>query len=175
MMGGVDCIISIFNCNAGKYLRAGKLAPGIMGRWASYSCLRRHSSILWKMKKGKIIMDICQCRCSQLEDCIVASQHGACGSKLSPMPPCLCNSHSSLLPGSNCFLLVIFLHRLFTDTDINYNELLLSGRHGKISVLFSITLDVLKSKCWLVSSKALKNMLSVKSGNSLTALRLFYI
>lgn len=28
-MGGADCIISIFNCNAGKYLRAGKLAPRI--------------------------------------------------------------------------------------------------------------------------------------------------
>lgn len=28
-MGSVDCIIDIFNCNAGKNLRAGKLAPRI--------------------------------------------------------------------------------------------------------------------------------------------------
>lgn len=126
------------------------------------------------MQKGKIIMDICQCRCSLLEDCMVAS-HSMKPEEASCL---LCLParaiHTLLLccpprlPGSNCFLLVIFLPRLFTDTDINYNELLSSGRHGKISVLFSIALDVLKSKCWLLSSKALKNMLSVKSGNSLT-------
>lgn len=117
-------------------------------------------------------MDICQCRCSLLEDCVVASH------SMKPVEADV--SYASLLvqfiqfccpprlPGSSCFLLVIFIPRLFTDTDINHNELLLSGRHGKINMLFSITLDVLKSKCWFLPSKALKNMLSARSGNSLT-------
>lgn len=136
-------------------------------------------SFLWKMQKGKIITDICQYRCS-LSTGVKAwrlhghlSQHEARGSKQFPMPPCLCISTVLLccpprLPKSNCFLLVTFLPRLSADTDLNYNVLLLLGGHGKISVLFKITLGVLKSKCWLLSSKALKNMLSVKSGNSLT-------
>lgn len=44
MMGSMDCIISIFNCNTEKQLRGGRLAPGIkrMGSWAGYICLRRH-------------------------------------------------------------------------------------------------------------------------------------
>lgn len=126
------------------------------------------------MQKGKIIMDICQCRSSLLEDCMVAShcvkpEEASC---LLCLPACAIDTLlfccPPRLPGSICFLSVIFLPRLFTDTDIKYNELLSSGRHGKISLLFSITLDVLKSKHWLLSSKALKNMLSVKSGNSLT-------
>lgn len=37
-----------------------------------------------------------------------------------------------------------------------------------MSILLKITLDVLKNKWRLLSGKALKNMLSAKSGNSLT-------